>query len=145
MRARSSHAVTITAGLAVSIAAAAELVHGTDWTAVALFAAALIGAGAPPMAALTSWLVREGESGKQLLTTGGFELGGEGVVAAVPLRRENSALVGFLVLGLSRRLPAHAELALAEGAGDLALTLVERPDEPEVAWPALRAGGLEHA
>jgi putative nucleotidyltransferase with HDIG domain len=99
------------------------------------------GSGAPPMQALTSWLVREGESGETLLTTGGFELGGEGVVAAVPLRRENSALVGFLVLALPRRLRAHAELALVGAADDLGLALVERPDEPAAA--GLGAGRLE--
>jgi putative nucleotidyltransferase with HDIG domain len=105
------------------------------------------GSGAPPMPALTSWLVREGESGEPLLATGGFELGGEGVVAAVPLRRENSALVGFLVLALPRRLRAHAEFALAETADEVGLALVERPDEP-VASPredALRADRLENA
>jgi hypothetical protein len=102
------------------------------------------GTGAPPMPALTSWLVREGESDDALLATGGFELGGEGVVVAVPLRRENSALVGFLVLALPRRLRAHAELALVETADELGLALVERPDEQERS-AELRLDGLERA
>jgi putative nucleotidyltransferase with HDIG domain len=118
-----------------------------DWEEDGLGGVALRehGSGAPPAPALTSWLVREGESGDSLLTTGGFELGGEGVVAAVPLRRENSALVGFLVLALPRRLRAHAELALAEAADDLGLALVDRPDEPRALERELRPDGLERA
>ena len=42
MRVPSSRAVTIALGLAVSLIAALELFRGVDWTAFALFAAALI-------------------------------------------------------------------------------------------------------
>jgi putative nucleotidyltransferase with HDIG domain len=96
------------------------------------------GTDGPLLAALTSWLVREAESGAGLLSIGGFELQHEGVVVALPLRRENSALVGFLVLALPRRLPAHVELALADAADELAAALASRPEE-------LRGRRLEHA
>ncbi len=88
-----------------------ERTHGTD---------------GPPVPALTSWLVREAESGVTLLSTPGFEVQHDGVVIAVPLRRENSALVGFVVVALARRLPSHAELALTETAGELGLALAPR-------------------
>ncbi len=65
----------------------------------------------------------------------------EGVVVALPLRRENSALVGFLVLTVPRRLPAHVELALADAADELALALANRPDEPVVGRNPLLAAG----
>jgi putative nucleotidyltransferase with HDIG domain len=87
------------------------------------------GTDGPHLAALTSWLVREAESGETLLSTGGFELQYEGMLVALPLRRENSALVGFLVLALPRRLPAHVELALADAADELALALASQPNE----------------
>jgi putative nucleotidyltransferase with HDIG domain len=87
------------------------------------------GTDGPHLAVLTSWLVREAESGETLLSAGGFELQHEGVVVALPLRRENSALVGFLVLALPRRLPAQVELALAETADELALALADPPSD----------------
>jgi putative nucleotidyltransferase with HDIG domain len=87
------------------------------------------GTDGPHLAVLTSWLVREAESGETLLSAGGFELQHESVVVALPLRRENSALVGFLVLALPRRLPAHVEIALAEATDELALALANRPAE----------------
>jgi putative nucleotidyltransferase with HDIG domain len=87
------------------------------------------GTDGPHLAVLTSWLVREAESGESLLSAGGFELQHEGVVVALSLRRENSALVGFLVLAILRRMPAHVELALAEAADELALALANRPTE----------------
>jgi hypothetical protein len=64
-----------------------------------------------------------------MLSTAGFELQQEGVVVALPLRRENSALVGFLVLAVPRRLPAQVELALADAADELALALANRPTD----------------
>jgi putative nucleotidyltransferase with HDIG domain len=85
------------------------------------------GTDGPHLPVLTSWLVREAESGETLLSASGFELQQEGVVVALPLRRENSALVGFLVLALPRRLPAQVELALAEVSDELALALANRP------------------
>src|SRR5437764_11486296 len=91
------------------------------------------GTDGPHLAVLTSWLVREAESGETLLSAGGFELQQDGVVVALPLRRENSALVAFLVLAVPRRLPAHVELALSDAADELALALESRPDEGVVA------------
>jgi putative nucleotidyltransferase with HDIG domain len=87
------------------------------------------GADGPHFPVLTSWLVREAESGETLLSAGGFELQQDGVIVALPLRRENSALVGFLVLSMPRRLPAHVELALGEAVDELALALAHRPED----------------
>ena len=87
------------------------------------------GTDGPHLAVLTSWLVREAESGATVLSAGGFELQHDGVLVALPLRRENSALVGFLVLGVPRRLPAHVHLTLTEAADELALTLAHRPEQ----------------
>jgi hypothetical protein len=86
------------------------------------------GTDGPHLPVLTSWLVREAESGETLLSAGGFELQQEGVVVALPLRRENSALVGFLVLAVPRRPAAHVELALTDAADGLALALASRPE-----------------
>src|SRR5438552_5404967 len=99
------------------------------------------GTDGPHLSVLTSWLVREAESGETLLSAGGFELQQEGVVVALPLRRENSALVGFLVLAVPRRLPAHVALALTEAADELALALANRPDEPVAGRNPLLAAG----
>jgi HD-GYP domain-containing protein (c-di-GMP phosphodiesterase class II) len=81
----------------------------------------------PPTAALTGWLVREAESGHSALVAAGVELGRDGIVAALPLRRDNSALVGFLVIaapGLPRR---HVELALLGSVDEIGVALAERP------------------
>jgi HD-GYP domain-containing protein (c-di-GMP phosphodiesterase class II) len=61
---------------------------------------------------LVSWLLREAESGADVVLDNGFELPGELVSVAFPLRRENSALVGFLVLRGNDRPPAHLFSAL---------------------------------
>jgi hypothetical protein len=90
---------------------------------------------------LTSWLVREAESGETLLLAGRFELQQDGAVVALPLRRENSALVGFLVLALPRQPPAHVELALAEVSDELALALANRPHAPIPSDESLVATG----
>ena len=99
------------------------------------------GTDGPHLAVVTSWLVREAESGETLLLAGGFELQHDGVVVALPLRRENSALVGFVVLALPRRLPAHVELALTDAADELALALAHRPEEPIAGRDPLVAAG----
>jgi putative nucleotidyltransferase with HDIG domain len=99
------------------------------------------GTDGPHLAVLTSWLVREAESGETLLSAGGFELQHEGVVVALPLRRENSALVGFLVLALPRRLPVQVELALTEATDELALALANRPTERVADRDPLLAAG----
>jgi putative nucleotidyltransferase with HDIG domain len=99
------------------------------------------GSDGPHSAVLTSWLVREAESGETLLSAGGFELQHEGAVVALPLRRENSALVGFLVLAVPRQPPAHVELALTEVSDELALALANRPAEPVPVPKELVAAG----
>ncbi|HYY64267.1 MAG TPA: HD domain-containing phosphohydrolase [Gaiellaceae bacterium] len=99
------------------------------------------GTDGPHLAVLTSWLVREAESGETLLSAGGFELQQDGAVVALPLRRENSALVGFLVLALPRQPPAHVELALAEVSDELALALAKRPHAPVPSNESLVATG----
>jgi putative nucleotidyltransferase with HDIG domain len=96
------------------------------------------GTDGPHLAVLTSWLVREAESGETLLSAGGFELQHDGVVVAVPLRRENSALVGFLVLAVPRRLPTQIEIALTDATDGLALALANRPESGAVALQTRR-------
>jgi hypothetical protein len=117
------------------VAAELERACGATWTALIDWEEDGLGGSVsrergtdgPHLAVLTSWLVREAESGERLLSTGGFELQHDGVVVALPLRRENSALVGFLVLAVPRRLPTHVELGLAECANGIALSLTSHP------------------
>jgi hypothetical protein len=79
---------------------------------------------------LMSWLLRAAESDGEVIFDHGNELGSEAATIALPLRRENSALFGFLVLGGMRRPPAHV-LATAcstlDGLG-LALADATEPD-----------------
>jgi len=81
----------------------------------------------PPETAVTSWLVREAESGADAIAATGEELGREGVTVAFPLRRETSALVGFLVLEAHRLPPNYVELALRETVDEIGLALADRP------------------
>jgi hypothetical protein len=85
------------------------------------------GALAPPIAAVTGWLVREAESGRDAIAAPGIELGCSGVVVALPLRRDNSALVGFLVVAAPGLPPRHVELALLDSLDELGLALADRP------------------
>jgi len=86
------------------------------------------GAG-PPEIALMSWLVREAESRDDLLVTPADELGGHGAYIALPLRRENSALTGFLVLHSPAALQRHVETALDSSLDAIGLALAPRPTE----------------
>jgi hypothetical protein len=81
-----------------------------------------------PAAALTGLLVREAESGRDAIVAPGIELGCSGVVVALPLRRDNSALVGFLVVAASKLPPRHVELALLESLDEIGLALADRPE-----------------
>jgi HD-GYP domain-containing protein (c-di-GMP phosphodiesterase class II) len=85
--------------------------------------------GANPLqpAALTGWLVREAESGRAAIVASGAEFSREGLVAAVPLRRDNSALVGFLVVTAPKLPRRHVELALLDSVDEIGLALAERP------------------
>jgi hypothetical protein len=75
-----------------------------------------------------SWLVREAESREELLTAAGHELGGDGAYVALPLRRENSALTGFLVLRTPRALQRYAAAALSGSLDALGLALARGPE-----------------
>ena len=103
---------------------------------------------------LVSWLLREAESGAEIVLDKGAELPGAHVSLALPLRRENSALVGFVVLCGEARLPAHLPTALVGRVDRLvpAVTIAERPQlgvtvaKPEErldARPGQEAGALE--
>jgi HD-GYP domain-containing protein (c-di-GMP phosphodiesterase class II) len=83
----------------------------------------------PVEPALMSWLVREAESGPDVMVTPGAELGRDGVALALPLRRDSSVLAGFLVLEGPRLPPRHVELALVEALDDVGLALAARPVE----------------
>jgi len=90
------------------------------------------------------WLVREAESREELLSTSAHELGGpEGVYVALPLRRENSALAGFVVLRAPRMLPRHLRSALLSSLDSLGVSLAETPraEAPQPPGGLLRAGG----
>jgi HD-GYP domain-containing protein (c-di-GMP phosphodiesterase class II) len=103
---------------------------------------------------LVSWLLREAESGAEIVLDTGAELPGGHVSLALPLRRENSALVGFVVLRGSERPPAHLPTALVGRVDRLvpAVTAAERPQlgvtvaRPEERLdtrPGQEAGALE--
>jgi HD-GYP domain-containing protein (c-di-GMP phosphodiesterase class II) len=85
------------------------------------------GGEAPAPAALTGWLVREAESGAEAIVAPGVELGRTGIAVALPLRRDNSALIGFLVFVARKLPPRHVELALLDSLHELGLALAERP------------------
>jgi HD-GYP domain-containing protein (c-di-GMP phosphodiesterase class II) len=91
----------------------------------------------PAQVALTGWLVREAESGRDAIVAPGAELGVEGVAVALPLRRDNSALVGFLAFVAPKLPPRHVELALLESLDELGLALALKPE--------LDGGGSQHA
>jgi hypothetical protein len=81
-----------------------------------------------PSAALTGLLVREAESGRNAIVAPGEELGRDGVVVALPLRRDNSALVGFLIIAAPMLPPRHVELALLDSLDEIGLALADRPE-----------------
>jgi hypothetical protein len=96
---------------------------------------------APQERALMSWLVREAESRDELLTAPAHELGDEdGAYVALPLRRENSALVGFVVLRTPRVLQRHVRSALFASLDGLGLALALRPRERPAAVRAAATG-----
>jgi HD-GYP domain-containing protein (c-di-GMP phosphodiesterase class II) len=90
-----------------------------------------------PSAALTGLLVREAESGRNAIVAPGEELGRSGVVVALPLRRDNSALVGFLVVAAPKLPPRHFELALLDSLDEIGLALADSPE--------LGGGAAQHA
>jgi HD-GYP domain-containing protein (c-di-GMP phosphodiesterase class II) len=72
---------------------------------------------------LTSWLLREAESGSGLISDDGAQLAREGSSLALPLRRENDSLVGFLVLGGRGHPPPHVVAAARATLDRLGLAL----------------------
>ena len=114
---------------------------------------AVSGTDGPTSAALMSWLVREAESGREAIVAPGAELGVDGVAVALPLRRDNSALVGFLSVVATKLPPRHVELALLESLDELGLALAAQPataaelPQPQsgVASDRLNRGGSEDA
>jgi HD-GYP domain-containing protein (c-di-GMP phosphodiesterase class II) len=82
----------------------------------------------PPERVLMGWLVREAESREKLLTAAGHELGGDGAYLALPLRRENSALTGFLVLRTPRALQRYVAAALSHSLDAIGLALAAGPE-----------------
>jgi len=86
------------------------------------------GGEAPSETSLVSWLLREAESGAEVAVDDGRELPGTGAAVAIPLRRENSALVGFLVLCGPDQPPAHVVPALESRLGPLGVAFGEAPE-----------------
>jgi hypothetical protein len=85
------------------------------------------GAEGPPEQSLISWLLREAESGAGIVVDTGNELPGTAVEVAVPLRRGNSTLVGFLVLCGPEQPPKHLLPALEACLDSLGIAVAEAP------------------
>jgi HD-GYP domain-containing protein (c-di-GMP phosphodiesterase class II) len=85
------------------------------------------GASDIPPAELTSWLLRAAESDRDVIVDDGSELGRVGSAVALPLRRENSALVGFLVLGGPSHPPTHLLAAARARLDRIGLALASAP------------------
>jgi len=88
------------------------------------------GASGVPDTELTSWLLRAAESGDDLIVDLNGELGRDGASVALPLRRENSALVGFFVLGGAGDPPPHLLAAARSRLDRIGLALADAPSEP---------------
>jgi hypothetical protein len=85
------------------------------------------GSGGPTETSLISWLLREAESGAGIVAGTSGELPGAGVAVAVPLRRGNSALVGFLVVCGADQPPQHLLPALEVCLDPLGVAFAEAP------------------
>jgi len=95
---------------------------------------------AVPHAELMSWLLRGAESDRELIVDDGSELGGACFTLALPLRRENSALVGFLVLGSKEHPPAHLLAAARARVHRIGVALADAPERGDE-LPTLTAVG----
>jgi len=71
----------------------------------------------PPESSIISWLLREAESGTGLVEDEGVELPSAAFSVALPLRRDNSSLVGFIVLCAENE-PAGYVVAALRGCID---------------------------
>ncbi len=85
------------------------------------------GADGPAETPLISWLLREAESGAGIVVDTGGRLAGAGAAVAVPLRRGNSALVGFIVLSGTEQPPKHLVPALQTCLDPLGVVFAEAP------------------
>jgi HD-GYP domain-containing protein (c-di-GMP phosphodiesterase class II) len=85
------------------------------------------GPDGPTETSLISWLLREAESGAGIVVETSGRLPGVGVGVAVPLRRENSALVGFLVVCGPEQPPQHLVPALETCLDPLGVAFAEAP------------------
>ncbi len=83
--------------------------------------------GGPAETSLISWLLREAESGAGVVVDTGSGLPGVGNAVAVPLRRGNSALVGFLVFCAAEPPPKHLLPALETCLDPLGVAFAEAP------------------
>jgi HD-GYP domain-containing protein (c-di-GMP phosphodiesterase class II) len=90
----------------------------------------------PNEASLFSWLIREAEA-DEIFTAPGSDLGVDDYALTLPLRRDNSALVGFLVFFFSSRPPRFVEAALATCLDEIGVALADRPAGPEPATDAV--------
>jgi HD-GYP domain-containing protein (c-di-GMP phosphodiesterase class II) len=85
------------------------------------------GTDAPDDAELISWLVRHGDTVEGVFSFGVFDLGSPAAHLAVPLRRENAQLAGFLVLASPRPPAAHVMQSLRENLHALGVALAPVP------------------
>lgn len=85
------------------------------------------GEDAPEQAELISWLVRHADSDEGVFAAGLFDLGSATAHLAVPLRRENAELAGFLVLASQRPPAAHVTQSLRANLHALGLALSPAP------------------
>jgi HD-GYP domain-containing protein (c-di-GMP phosphodiesterase class II) len=121
------------------LAAVLEQAVGADWVGLVSWEEDGLGGAlevsrgdAPTEQALMSWLVRQAESRTDVIDAPARDLAEEqGVYAALPLRRENSALIGFVVLRTPRTLQRHAHAALSSSLDAIGLALAEKPETAE--------------
>jgi hypothetical protein len=85
------------------------------------------GVEAPEGDALVSWLVRHSDSAEGVFAAGLFDVGSSAAHLAVPLRRENAQLAGFLVLASPRPPAAHVIQSLRDNLHALGLALAPMP------------------
>jgi HD-GYP domain-containing protein (c-di-GMP phosphodiesterase class II) len=121
------------------LAAVLEQAVGADWVGLVSWEEDGLGGAleasrgqAPTEQALMSWLVRQAESRTDVIDAPARDLAEQqGVYAALPLRRENSALVGFVVMRGPRTLQRHAHAALSSSLDAIGLVLADRPEKAE--------------
>jgi hypothetical protein len=87
------------------------------------------GSERPAESAIISWLLREAESGAGIVVDEGVELTSFAFAVALPLRRDNSAIVGFILLAGGKPAP-HVLPAIERCIDDLGPAFAEaRPAE----------------